>query len=281
MTTLSSAVPARAGLTVSQPWPSGPVPRLAAQGAAFILALALPLALAAMLDTRTIAGISIWVKPLKFSASIALHLLTIGLLAGLLNRAARDGWWIRTWTVLAVVASLGEMIYIATQAARGRASHFNLETPFEATAYGIMGIGAVAMVTATLVLGVAIRQQARPDVAAGLRLGAVVGLVAGSAATLVTAGVLGANEGHWVGGIRSDLGGLPIVGWSTTGGDLRVAHFFATHAMQGLPLVGLIADRLVPTRARAAVIAATVVWLAIVVATFLQAQAGLPLLRLP
>ena len=67
-------------------------------------------------------------------------------------------------------------------------------------------------------------------------------------------------------------------GWSTTGGDLRVPHFFATHAMQALPLAGWLADRVWPARARALVWLAAPAYSAVVIATFVQARAGIPFL---
>ena len=84
--------------------------------------------------------------------------------------------------------------------------------------------------------------------------------------------MLAQGTGHWVGGVPTDAGGLPLFGWSRTGGDLRVPHFFATHVMQALPLLGLAADRLAPRRAVPLVWAGVGVSLLVVAATFAQAS---------
>ena len=55
-------------------------------------------------------------------------------------------------------------------------------------------------------------------------------------------------------------------------------HFFATHIMQALPLLGLVADRLAPARATALVWIGAGVSVLVVAATFLQAMAGRPFL---
>jgi hypothetical protein len=255
-----------------------------AAGAAVCVALLLPLAAAALLDERTLHDASIWSKPLKFAASFLVHQLTLLWLLRLLPSAFQDRGPVR-WAMLAGAFSvIVELLYIVLQAARGRASHFNTETVLESILYfGVMGAGAVTLVSAAFVLGWTIWRQGRSDAGPGLRAGAASGLMLGAVATLLVGAVLSSGAvaplGHWVGGVRSDAGGLLLTGWSATGGDLRVPHFFATHMMQVLPVLGLLADRLAPRNAGRVVIAGAAAGLLVTAATLAQAVAGLPFLR--
>jgi hypothetical protein len=86
------------------------------------------------------------------------------------------------------------------------------------------------------------------------------------------------GSGHWVGGLATDAAGLPLVGWSTTGGDLRVAHFFGLHASQAIALIGWLVSTLPPARANRIVNVAGLAWSAATVALFAQAVLGRPLL---
>jgi hypothetical protein len=246
-----------------------------------VMAALLPVTLLlAVIDPRELNGVSVWAKPIKFQLSLSLHFATLALLVRVVTPQATARATLRAGFIAATAAALLEILYIVLQAARGRASHFNVDTPLEAALYQAMGVGAVVIVAVAMQLGFLILRQARPVAGPGLVHGAFLGLVLGGVATLVTAGVLGAGEiagpGHWVGGVRSDSDGLPLFGWSRSGGDLRVPHFFATHLMQALPLIGLVADRWQKRRARWIVLAAAIAGIALIAATFLQALTGHP-----
>jgi hypothetical protein len=97
--------------------------------------------------------------------------------------------------------------------------------------------------------------------------------------TVPVGGYMSSSHGHFVGTPAGWDAGLPLMGWSRSAGDLRVAHFLATHALHGIPLAGLIAV-LTPRQAaaRQAVLLASALYAALVVATFVQALAGRPFL---
>lgn len=232
-------------------------------------------------DERLLNGIPVWIKPLKFQASLALHFATLVLLARLLPAARLGTRGFRATVAVSTGAGLFEIAWIMLQAARGRASHFNEETVLEQVMYGLMGVGAVLLVAAPLLVAVWLwRDHGKALRRDPLRLGAALGLALSAVATLVVAGYMSSIAGaHWVGDVTTDAGGLPLVGWSRQVGDLRVAHFFASHGMQFLPLLGFALRRRGQGGALA-VAAATLLWLGFTAAVFLQALAGRPFLAL-
>jgi len=244
---------------------------------ALMLALLVPTALGMMFDARLTHGVNGWLKPLKFELSLAIHFGTLALLLGLIAPAVRAGRLIQ-WSMLtaSVLAAL-EVAYIMVQAGRARGSHFNSATRFEEVAYALMGLGAATIVILTFVAGLMLWRHPRPGVTPAMRIAAAGGLMFSGVATLLIAGYMSQRGAHWV-GVPSDASALPIVGWSTKGGDLRAPHFFATHAAQAVPLFALVWERLKPNSTALPVTVFLALYAAFTVAVFVQALMGLPFL---
>lgn len=247
------------------------------QGTALVAAVVPLTILALLLEDRVLNGINLWIKPLKFQLSVAMHLATMAILLRFIAPVWRQGGLVR-WTAWACVLSgVFEIAYITLQAGRGEHSHFNFSTPVTTALYSAMGIGAVTLIAGALVIGVLVWARPSTGTGAGLRWGAILGMGLGLLGTLIAGGAMSFGTGHWVGGVASDVNGLAVVGWAREGGDLRVPHFFATHLMQALPLVGWAADQVSRTPVRWVGLA-TVTGVGVTGWTFYQALSGQPLI---
>lgn len=242
--------------------------------ACFMIAIMVVLTPAAIYDPRMLDSLGVWEKPLKFALALAVHFMTLAILVQLLPPEVRTGPRIARVVRFSVAAAVFEIGYITFQAARGRPSHFNFETPFETGMYALMGVGAVYLAIVPFVVGRVIREQS--DDGSGYRLGAVVGLLLAPVLTLIVAGYMsGVAYNRWV-GVPTGMEGVPFFNWSREVGDFRPAHFVGLHVMQILPLVGLAGDRFAPALARPAVWIVAVVVVLATAALFVQALAGLP-----
>jgi len=152
---------------------------------------------------------------------------------------------------MSLIAGLFEVVYISWQGAFGLASHYNISSPFYGAMYTVMGIFAVLLTSTSGVLGYTVLRDRSQTYATsvGMRHAIGCGLIISSVLGIVTGAILGgrtSSGGHWVGGTTNDALGLMVLNWSRDGGDLRVAHFFALHAMQILPVMAMLFFWLTP-----------------------------------
>ncbi len=245
---------------------------------AIMLALTVPMVLAHMMDVREVNDINIWTKPIKFSLSIALHLFTLAFLLRYLPKDYRAARLFGFLAALVSIAALYEIAWLIGQSMRGVPSHFNFASALDINLYRIAGIGAVTLIIPALFMGLKFMAlPSTPELGSGFRRGAGLGLLLTFILTLIFAGYLSSGQGHWVGASPSDADGMAITGWARDGGDLRVAHFFATHLMQLLPFIGFLSDRIFannPARAKLAVWLVAIIGTGVVILTFLQALSG-------
>jgi hypothetical protein len=200
-----------------------------------------------LFDHRTLLGVNVWEKPLKFSLSTVLYAFTWSWLIGQLVRFRRVAWW--AGTITAILWTI-ELVIIVGDAAGGAQSHFNVTTPYTATLWSIMGISIATLWIVTFVLSIILFRNSIGDRARNLaiRAGALIALLGMGLAFLMTvptnsqlADFKGISGAHTV-GLADGGPGIPILGWSTIGGDLRIPHFIGMHALQLLPLLIIVLE---------------------------------------
>jgi hypothetical protein len=231
-------------------WGNG---RLLTISAIIYLALFIGTIVASLLDARVLTGAPIWIKPMKFAISSLLYTATLAWMFSFVTGHSRLIKVLAGGITLTLLVEIG---LIVMQAARGVRSHFNFTTSFDGAVFSAMGSLIMVVWLLSLIAAVLLLRQRLGDAAFawGLRLGLLVALVgamlgftmvrptpeqlttmeSGSAATFIGAHSVGVEDGGE---------GLPITGWSTEGGDLRIAHFIGLHALQILPLAAIFINR--------------------------------------
>ena len=212
------------------------------------IALVLPPLFGMMFDPKIITGVNAWIKPLKFAMSSAIYAASfLWLLTFVQGRPRLVG---ALGNVTGVVLVL-EVALIAMQVARGTTSHFNASTPFDAAVFSVMGGAITVLALMCLTLAILLLRQRMPDrvFGAGVRFGVFASLLGMTVAFFMTSptpeqleAIRGGAEITAVGahsvGVADGGPGLPFVGWSLEGGDLRVPHFVGIHGVQALALLG-------------------------------------------
>jgi hypothetical protein len=184
-------------------------------------------------DNTMITGVNAWIKPMKFSISIAIYSWTFAWLLAYLPDKKKV--MIIAWTVVVCMVAENALIYL--QAFRGVRSHFNVSSGLDTAIFNVMGI-------MILINSIAILYTIKLFFSPKVHLGAVM-LWAWRAGLIfffiggISGGIMAARLGHTVG--APDGGpGLPFVNWSTVAGDIRMAHFFTLHGLQLIPLAAAV-----------------------------------------
>ena len=226
-------------------------------------------------DDRTLMGVNVWIKPLKFSISGAIYILTIGFLITLYPYSTRKKNLINiivSWTMLI------EIGIIVFQGSRGVQSHYNTSSAFDGILFLAMGVlvGINVFIMALFIVEtIRLKLKTSKLMQWTILLGWVI-IFFGS----WIGGQMIGQMSHNI-GIEDGGPGLPLLNWSTIAGDLRVAHFFGLHGLQIIPIVAFAISKKWKTSTRNQLIVTTAFgityafWIGY---TFYQAKQGTPFL---
>lgn len=179
-------------------------------------------------DDRTLLGINIWIKPMKFCISIAIFSWTMAWFLHYLPQRKK----VKTISYTIIIMLLLEQFLIISQAARGETSHFNITTVYNAVVFQIMGIAilvnTIMVIWAFFLIG---KSHGLPKgYLRGIRLGMLIFIFASFEGYLMAA-----NMGHTINASDGQEGYF-FLNWAKDYGDLRIFHFLGLHALQVIPL---------------------------------------------
>ena len=203
-------------------------------------------------DQRLISGEHAWIKPVKFSASLAIYGMTLFWLSQFLTRHTQSFQKVCRAALLGTVA---ELSIIIGQVMRGASGHFNAGTPFDHFLTWVAALAILPVAFATVaIFFILLRERNLPPVLGlALKWGValtIVGCIPGVLMLIpaVVQDLITHSKQVYMqsAGIPKIGPGLPFLGWSTVAGDLRVAHFVGIHALQFFPLVAFMLMKFLP-----------------------------------
>ena len=196
---------------------------------AFSLSLLLMSLSGLFVDHRSLNGELVWAKPSKFSASLAIYGATLIWFGQYLTTHKK---FFKQISIASLIGTIVELTAIITQVIRGTSSHFNTTTVLDHAIFVTIILAIMPVAFSLIALFVMLMREKNLPTTIGLSLQwgvflTIIGLIPG---------ILMLNI-HPVASAK-----LPYIGWSATSGDLRVAHFLGIHALQVVPLAGMLVE---------------------------------------
>lgn len=228
-------------------------------------------------DERTLLGVNVWIKPLKFLISDAIFLMTSGYLITFYPYSKKKRNIINNIVSFTIFF---ETAIIVMQGARGVQSHYNQSSLVDGVLFGMMGllIGINVLIMVLMLFdSIRLKLNTSKSIQIGIVLGWAI-IIFGS----WIGGQMISQMSHNI-GVADGGEGLPLVNWSTIAGDLRVAHFFGLHAIQIIPLFAYALSKKLNFTIKKQVLLVLLFgllyasWIGF---TFYQAKQGIPFLRL-
>jgi hypothetical protein len=200
-------------------------------------------------DPRQVLNAPTWAKDVKFSISLLFYTSTMLWMFSYINIRPRIKSFVLTASAVILFV---EMLMIVLQGARAVPIHFNVSTPFDTALWSAMSVSIMIFYGISIAGFILFLRQPLADrtLAWSMKLGMAIMLVGFGVAFLMTGprpdqleqmqnGLAPAMMGAHTIGAPDGGPGLPLLGWSTRYGDLRIAHFVGIHGPQALTLFGL------------------------------------------
>ena len=221
-----------------------------------------------------VLGVNSVEKPMKFALSIWIYSWTMALILNYIKDVRK----VKIYSWVAVICMSFEQAAISFQAIQGELSHFNKTSTFGIILFSLMGIFILTITIWTAYIAYIFIKQKIYDLQPAIALSIKIGLIYFVVFSLF-GGYISSLAGHTI-GTTDGSKGLWFLNWSTTFGDLRVAHFFGIHSLQIIPLFGLALSKYLDSKkSKMTVLVFSLIYLCFILFVLVQGLRGIPFIE--